>query len=150
MRCSISNVSAAKAFQTVFYLHRKTYWSRDLSTQSFKKDTLKMRCQLLYQTAWICTLFYAQEVTSSLVADKVKAKAKGWPFYETNKTEWVYFRISSTFVSFKFVWLSVDRKTLSFRQLQMDTTCKDRLRDKSRSSLETNSVNKLKMCDNVL
>lgn len=42
-----------------------------------------------------------------------------------------------------FVWLSVDR---SFRPLQMDKTCKDRLGDKGRSSHETNSKNKLKIC----
>jgi len=87
MRCSIPNVSAAKAFQTVFYLHHKTYWPRNLSTQSSVEDTLKMRCQFLYQTAWNFTPFHAHVVTSSLVADKVKAKAKGLFMRRTKLSE---------------------------------------------------------------
>ena len=72
MRCSISNVSAAKAFQTVFYLHHKTYWPRNLSTQSSVEDTLKMRCQFLFQTAWNFTPFRAHVVTSSRLRPRPK------------------------------------------------------------------------------
>lgn len=72
MRCSISTVSAAKAFQTVFYLHHKTYWPRNLSTQSSVENTLKMRCQFLYQTAWNFTPFRPHVVTSSRLRPRPK------------------------------------------------------------------------------
>ena len=75
-----------------------------------------------------------------------KGKAKRRTFHATNQTEWVNFMISPTFVSVKFVWMSLNSQTRSTCPLQTGRTCKDRLGGKRRSSYETKSKDKLKIC----
>ena len=52
---------------------------------------------------------------------------------------------TSTSGSVKFVLMSLDRPTRSFRLLQTDRTSEDRLRNKRRSSHAMSCINELKM-----
>lgn len=84
--------------------------------------------------------------SSAFCFHSTKGKAKRRTFHATNQTEWDNFMISPTFVSVKFVWVTLNGQTRSTRPLQTDTTCKDRLGGKRRSTYETKSKDKLKIC----
>lgn len=142
MRCSISNVSAAKAFQTVFYLHHKTYWPRNLSTQSSVEDTLKMRCQFLFQTAWNFTPFRAHVVTSSRLRPRPKV---GLFMRRTKRSEFTSGQVRRLWLSSSSGWVWI-KKRVSFVRFRWIQRVKIVLGTKVWSSHETSSINKLKIC----